>query len=186
MGNSAAAGNGGAAISVRDLRKSFGDVHALAGVSLEVATGTVLGLLGPNGAGKTTFVRVLDDAAQARRRRGQGRRPRRRPRRGAPAPGDRPRRPVRRGRREPHRPGEPDHGRTALRDGAPHGPRPRPGAAGALRSRRGRRPAGEDLLRRHAPPPRPRRGARRLATGAVSRRADHRAWTRAAVSGCGR
>ena len=47
------------AISVRGLRKSFGDVHALDGVDLEVAPGTVLGLLGPNGAGKTTAVRVM-------------------------------------------------------------------------------------------------------------------------------
>ena len=47
------------AISVRGIRKSFGDVHALAGVDLDVPRGTVLGLLGPNGAGKTTFVRVL-------------------------------------------------------------------------------------------------------------------------------
>ncbi len=47
------------AISVRGLRKSFGDVHALAGVDLDVAAGTVLGLLGPNGAGKTTVVRIL-------------------------------------------------------------------------------------------------------------------------------
>jgi ABC-2 type transport system ATP-binding protein len=51
--------DGDAAISVRGLRKSFGDVHALAGVDLDVRRGTVLGLLGPNGAGKTTFVRVL-------------------------------------------------------------------------------------------------------------------------------
>jgi ABC-2 type transport system ATP-binding protein len=47
------------AITVRGLVKSFGDVHALGGVDLDVATGTVLGLLGPNGAGKTTLVRVL-------------------------------------------------------------------------------------------------------------------------------
>ena len=52
-------GDGEAAISVRGLRKAFGDVQALAGVDLDVARGTVLGLLGPNGAGKTTFVRVL-------------------------------------------------------------------------------------------------------------------------------
>ena len=48
-----------AAISVRGLVKSFGDVRALDGVDLEAAPGTVLGVLGPNGAGKTTAVRVL-------------------------------------------------------------------------------------------------------------------------------
>ncbi|MGA7435443.1 MAG: daunorubicin/doxorubicin resistance ABC transporter ATP-binding protein DrrA, partial [Solirubrobacterales bacterium] len=41
------------AISVEGLVKTFGDVHALDGVNLEVKTGSVLGLLGPNGAGKT-------------------------------------------------------------------------------------------------------------------------------------
>jgi ABC-2 type transport system ATP-binding protein len=49
----------GVAITVRGLVKSFGEVRALGGVDLDVATGTVLGLLGPNGAGKTTLVRVL-------------------------------------------------------------------------------------------------------------------------------
>ncbi len=49
----------GAAISVRGLTKSFGDVCALDGIDLDVAAGTVLGLLGPNGAGKTTMVRIL-------------------------------------------------------------------------------------------------------------------------------
>jgi len=47
------------AISVKGLKKSFGDVHALDGVDIEVTRGTVYGLLGPNGAGKTTMVRIL-------------------------------------------------------------------------------------------------------------------------------
>ncbi|HEX7609661.1 MAG TPA: ATP-binding cassette domain-containing protein [Solirubrobacteraceae bacterium] len=48
-----------AAVSVRGLEKSYGQVRALAGVDLDVAHGTVLGLLGPNGAGKTTIIRIL-------------------------------------------------------------------------------------------------------------------------------
>jgi ABC-2 type transport system ATP-binding protein len=50
---------GAAAIEVRGLEKSYGDVRALCGVDLRVEQGTILGLLGPNGAGKTTAVRIL-------------------------------------------------------------------------------------------------------------------------------
>ena len=53
------------AILAENLTKSFGDVHALRGVSLEVARGSVLGLLGPNGAGKTTAVRILTTLLRA-------------------------------------------------------------------------------------------------------------------------
>ncbi|HVL47705.1 MAG TPA: ATP-binding cassette domain-containing protein [Candidatus Thermoplasmatota archaeon] len=47
------------AIVARGLRKRFGDVEAVRGVSLEVAEGEIFGLLGPNGAGKTTTIRML-------------------------------------------------------------------------------------------------------------------------------
>jgi ABC-2 type transport system ATP-binding protein len=47
------------AISVRELRKSFGDFEAVRGVSFEVAGGEVFGFLGPNGAGKTTTINML-------------------------------------------------------------------------------------------------------------------------------
>lgn len=47
------------AIETNDLRKTFGDTHAVDGISLSVAKGSVFGLLGPNGAGKTTTVRLL-------------------------------------------------------------------------------------------------------------------------------
>ena len=46
-------------IVVDGLRKAYGDVQALDGVSFEVREGEVFGLLGPNGAGKSTTVRVL-------------------------------------------------------------------------------------------------------------------------------
>jgi ABC-2 type transport system ATP-binding protein len=48
------------AIRVTDLRKIYGDVHAVDGVSFEVGRGEVFGLLGPNGAGKTTTVEMLE------------------------------------------------------------------------------------------------------------------------------
>ncbi len=48
------------AIRVRDLRKSYGSLEAVRGISFEVARGEVFGLLGPNGAGKTTTVEILE------------------------------------------------------------------------------------------------------------------------------
>ena len=47
-------------ISVRGLRKSYGDVEAVRGIDLEVRAGEVFAFLGPNGAGKTTTVEILE------------------------------------------------------------------------------------------------------------------------------
>lgn len=47
------------AIRIEELRKRYGAVQALDGLSLEVASGTIFGFLGPNGAGKTTTLRIL-------------------------------------------------------------------------------------------------------------------------------
>jgi ABC-2 type transport system ATP-binding protein len=60
-------GGGGAApvaadplmIEVHDLRKSFGSITAVDGISFEARTGDVLGFLGPNGAGKSTTMKIL-------------------------------------------------------------------------------------------------------------------------------
>ena len=48
------------AISVRDLRKSYGALEAVRGIGFDVQRGEVFGLLGPNGAGKTTTVEILE------------------------------------------------------------------------------------------------------------------------------
>jgi ABC-2 type transport system ATP-binding protein len=48
------------AITVRDLRKRYGQLEALRGISFEIEEGEVFGLLGPNGAGKTTTVEILE------------------------------------------------------------------------------------------------------------------------------
>jgi branched-chain amino acid transport system ATP-binding protein len=49
-----------AALSVRNLSKSYGGVRALAGVSFEVSAGEIVALIGPNGAGKTTCFNALN------------------------------------------------------------------------------------------------------------------------------
>jgi len=47
-------------IQVKGLKKSYGDVHAVRGLDLEIAQGEIFSLLGPNGAGKTTTVEILE------------------------------------------------------------------------------------------------------------------------------
>jgi ABC-2 type transport system ATP-binding protein len=46
-------------IEVRDLKKHYGEVHAVDGITFSVPEGEIFGLLGHNGAGKTTTIRVL-------------------------------------------------------------------------------------------------------------------------------
>lgn len=58
-------------LAVSGLRKSFGGVQAVAGVSLEIMPGTIHALIGPNGSGKTTFLNLVSgvyapDAGQIR------------------------------------------------------------------------------------------------------------------------
>ena len=53
------------AISVRGLRKSYGDVAAVHDISFDVMPGEVFALLGPNGAGKTTTIEILEGYRQA-------------------------------------------------------------------------------------------------------------------------
>ncbi len=55
---------GDLAISVRGLRKRYGELTVLDGLDLEVKTGTLVALLGPNGAGKTTTVEILEGYRQ--------------------------------------------------------------------------------------------------------------------------
>src|SRR5579859_6551564 len=54
------------AIEVRDLKRSYGALQAVRGVSFEVRAGEVFCLLGPNGAGKTTTVEILEGFRQRR------------------------------------------------------------------------------------------------------------------------
>ena len=58
-------------IEIRNLKKSYGDIDALGGISASIGHGEVVGLLGPNGAGKTTAMKIvvgylLPDSGSAR------------------------------------------------------------------------------------------------------------------------
>ena len=47
-------------IEVKGLTKSYGDVHAVRGIDLNIEQGEIFSILGPNGAGKTTTVEILE------------------------------------------------------------------------------------------------------------------------------
>ncbi|MEW6621973.1 MAG: ABC transporter ATP-binding protein [Bacillota bacterium] len=46
-------------VAVKNLKKDYGQKQALAGITLNIEKGEILGLVGPNGAGKTTFIKLL-------------------------------------------------------------------------------------------------------------------------------
>lgn len=54
-----------ALLDVEDLHVRFGGLQALAGVSVRVEPGEILGLIGPNGAGKTTFINAVSGAVRS-------------------------------------------------------------------------------------------------------------------------
>jgi ABC-2 type transport system ATP-binding protein len=54
-----------AAIQIDHIKKRFGTLQALGGVSLEIAEGEFFGLLGPNGAGKTTLISIIAGLSRA-------------------------------------------------------------------------------------------------------------------------
>ena len=54
----------GSATVVRELRKSYGSVRAVDGVSFSVAEGEIFGMVGPNGAGKTTTIECIEGLRQ--------------------------------------------------------------------------------------------------------------------------
>jgi len=51
--------SGAVAVSARGLVKSYGEIHAVRAIDLEVQSGEIFGFLGPNGAGKSTTISML-------------------------------------------------------------------------------------------------------------------------------
>lgn len=47
-------------LEVKELKKSYGDLHVLKGINIQVNKGDVISILGPSGSGKTTFLRCLN------------------------------------------------------------------------------------------------------------------------------
>lgn len=65
MNDSNTAASTEAAVSVRGLRKRYGDLVAVDGIDFDVRRGTCMGVLGPNGAGKTTTIEILEGLKDA-------------------------------------------------------------------------------------------------------------------------
>src|SRR5260370_30678396 len=61
---------GGPGVTVRGLRKKFGDKEAVAGIDLEIAAGSLAGLGGPNGAGETTSLSMMTGVLRPDERQG--------------------------------------------------------------------------------------------------------------------
>jgi len=57
--------SGGRSLALDKVRKSFGGVEALAGVTLSIGRGEIVGLTGPNGSGKTTLLNVISGLERA-------------------------------------------------------------------------------------------------------------------------
>src|SRR5439155_19698279 len=53
------------AIRIRDLEKTYGAMHAVRGISLEIEKGEIFGLIGPDGAGKTSTFQILAGVMEA-------------------------------------------------------------------------------------------------------------------------
>ena len=54
-------------LDVKGLRKRYGELEAVRGVSFQIREGETYGLLGPNGAGKTTLIGIITSTYPARR-----------------------------------------------------------------------------------------------------------------------
>ena len=52
-------------LKIRNLRKAYGEYHALNGLDMEIADGALYGFVGPNGAGKTTAIRIMTGLLRA-------------------------------------------------------------------------------------------------------------------------
>ncbi|MFO7446897.1 MAG: ABC transporter ATP-binding protein [Ignavibacteriaceae bacterium] len=64
MSNNSETSTGNVVVEVKDVHKSFKDVHAVNGVNLKIHKGQFVALLGPNGAGKTTLVEMIEGIQQ--------------------------------------------------------------------------------------------------------------------------